>query len=369
MRKIRVLIIEDSRVIREFLEHIIASDPRLEVAASAESAEEGIEILDEVSPDVISLDIRLPRMNGFEATRRIMSEKPTPIVVCSASVEAEELNITMNALRAGALSVVEKPVGSTHADYQRLAQTLCAQLAIMSEVKVVRQRSFGSDGRLSVARTTDERAMTSRFPAAGADIRIVGIGASTGGPSAIVRLLTDLGEGFPLPVLLVQHITSTFLDGFVRWLDGVTPFSAVIAVHGEVPRPGKAYLAPADHHIELEGKRISISNGAPASFQRPSATTLFESLARSAGSAGIGILLTGMGDDGADGLLELRRAGGYTIAEHGSTAVVNGMPKAAVDRGAARECLPLDEIGPRILQLVQACKEVPDGRISSSSHR
>jgi two-component system, chemotaxis family, protein-glutamate methylesterase/glutaminase len=366
MKKIRVLIIEDSPVVRQFLEHIIGSDPRLEVAASVGSAEEGLDVLHKVSPDVISLDIRLPGMSGFDATRRIMSERPTPIVVCSASVESEDLKITMNALRAGALSVVEKPVGVTRDDYQHLAQTLCTQLAIMSEVKVVRQRSSSRD--VSAVRNGMVSVLPAVRPAGISPIKIVGIGASTGGPNAVVKVLADLGGAFPVPVLLVQHIMTTFLEGFVAWLGNVTPFTVVIGRHGETVTPGKVYVAPADRHIELDGERILISNKPAVSNQRPSATTLFQSMARTAASAGLGVLLTGMGDDGADGLLALRKAGGYTIAEDESTSVVYGMPKAAVDRGAACECLPLQDIAPRLLQIVGAAQEVPNGRPSPGPH-
>src|SRR5580698_4172507 len=139
MKKIRVLIVEDSSVIRQFLEHIIARDPRLEIAGAVETAEEALRILERVSPDVVSMDIRLPGMNGFEATQKIMRERPTPVVVVSASVEKADLQITMNALRAGALTVLEKPVGTTSAEYEAMAQKLCTQLAIMSQVKVVRR--------------------------------------------------------------------------------------------------------------------------------------------------------------------------------------------------------------------------------------
>ena len=216
MKKIRVLIIEDSQVIRQFLEHIIGSDPRLEVAAAVGSAEEGLEILHQVSPDVVSLDIRLPGMNGFEATRKIMSEKPTPIVVCSASVEAEDLNITMNALRAGALAVVEKPVGIARAEYQALAQRLCTQLAIMSDVKVVRQRAFAAKEPILPPKRTAPPVLRRDPLMAGVtgNIKILGIGASTGGPNAVVRILTNLGTDFQLPVLLVQHMMPSFLEGF-----------------------------------------------------------------------------------------------------------------------------------------------------------
>jgi two-component system, chemotaxis family, protein-glutamate methylesterase/glutaminase len=359
MKKIGVLIVEDSAVVRQLLEHIIGGDPRLEIVAVATSAEEALEILQHISPDIISLDIRLPGMNGFEATRRIMRDKPTPIVVCSASVEAEDLKITMTALRAGALAVVEKPVGTTRDDYERIARTLCTQLAIMSEVKVVRQRGFtAAASRTSRKDVQRHTARSSARETHGTPLRVLGIGASTGGPNAVVQVLTDLGPRFPLPVLLVQHMMPSFLAGFASWLESVTPFRAVIARNGEIVVSGTVYLAPPDYHLQLEADRIRLTQDPPASLQRPSATVMFQSMARTLGDSGLGILLTGMGDDGADGLLELRRAGGYTVAEHESTAVVYGMPRAAVDRGAACDCLPLNDIAPRIRELVSAALEV-----------
>jgi two-component system chemotaxis response regulator CheB len=357
MKKVGVLIVEDSDVVRQLLHHIISSDPRFEVLAAAASAEDALDMLERVSPDVISLDIRLPGMNGFEATRQIMRTRPTPIVVCSASVESEDLKITMNALRAGALAVVEKPVGTTRAEYDRLAQTLCTQLAIMSDVKVVRQRAFATT-------TPIQKKVVGPPVRSGSTLglrqapRVLGIGASTGGPNAVVQVLTDLGRDFPLPILLVQHMMPSFLAGFVTWLESATPCRrALITSGGELVAPGAVYVAPPDRHLELDGDRIRLSDAPPVSVQRPSATVMFQSLARAAGASGVGVLLTGMGDDGADGLLELRRSGGHTVAEHESTAVVYGMPKAAVDRGAASECLPLMDIGPRILGLVSAAQE------------
>jgi two-component system chemotaxis response regulator CheB len=359
MKKISVLIVEDSAVVQQLLQHIIGSDPRLETLATASSAEEALDMMQRITPDVISLDIRLPAMNGFEATRRIMRDKPTPIVVCSASVESDDLKIAMTALRAGALAVVEKPVGTTRENYERLAGTLCTQLAIMSEVKVVRQRGFldGSPARSNVSSPHGTRAGSGVRAASAGPLRIVGIGASTGGPNAVVQVLNDLGGDFPLPVLLVQHMMPSFLPGFAAWLESVTPFRAVIARNGDVVKPGTVYVAPADYHLHLETDRVGLTQDPPASLQRPSATMLFRSMARSAGDAGLGILLTGMGDDGADGLLELRRAGGHTMAESESTAVVYGMPKAAVDRGAACECLPLPDIGLRTRALIGAARK------------
>ena len=209
MRKIRVMIIEDSDVVRMLLEEIIGRDSRLEVAASVSSAEEALRLIHKVAPDVISLDIRLPGMNGFQATKRIMSERPTPIVVVSASVEKEDLKVSMNALKAGALAIVEKPVGTTRSDYQEMADQLCTQVAIMSAVKVVRQRRPPSPS--PAARPSGPPAYRVRKDGA---FRVLGIAASTGGPNALERLLGGLPADFPLPILVVQHITPSFLEGF-----------------------------------------------------------------------------------------------------------------------------------------------------------
>jgi two-component system chemotaxis response regulator CheB len=348
MKKIRVLIVEDSPVFRQFLEHIIAQDPRLEIAGAVETAEEALRILDRVSPDVISMDIRLPGMNGFQATQRIMQERPTPVVVVSASVENADLRITMNALQAGALTVLEKPTGVTSNGYEELADRLCTQLAIMSQVKVVRRRvETRSAARL------DGRPVTPR----GSGRRVLGIASSTGGPAALVQLLGGLGAAFPLPILIVQHIASSFLEGFASWLDDVCPFSVEIVRDGSLIAPGKIYLAAQDHHLRVEYGFLRADRGQPVCAQRPSGTVLFESMASAYGSQALGVVLTGMGDDGAEGLLRVRQRGGYTIAEDESTAIVYGMPAEAVRLGAVSESLPLPAIAPRILELTAARSE------------
>jgi two-component system chemotaxis response regulator CheB len=280
-------------------------------------------------------------MNGFEATQQIMRERPTPVVVVSASVEREDLQITMNALRAGALTVLEKPAGVTSGDYESLAERLCTQLAIMSQVKVVRRRI---DTR-PVARP--DRRPAPRL----ASFRALGIVSSTGGPNALVQVLGGLGAGFPLPILLVQHIAGSFLEGFAAWLDGVCPFSVEIVRDRSVTAPGKVYLASQDHHLRAEYGFVRLDRALPVCAQRPSGTVLFESMASAFGSQALGVLLTGMGEDGAEGLLRVRQNGGYTIAEDESTAVVYGMPAEAVRLGGVSESLPLPAIASRILEL------------------
>jgi two-component system chemotaxis response regulator CheB len=342
-QKIRVLIVEDSLVVRELLKHIIGLDARFEVVGAVESAEEALGLLDVVQPDVISLDIRLPGMNGLDATLQIMAKRPTPIVVVAANVDDDELNIAMNALRAGALAVVEKPVGVTNAAFEAMAQHLCTQLAIMSQVKVVRQ---GIDRGLRFG--TAEPPVTRR-PAKG--YSLLGIVSSTGGPQALVQLLGSLGHDFPLPILLVQHITASFLEGFVSWLAGVTPFKVRIAQDGDVPEAGIVYVPPADRHLAVKGGKLELVDSPPLHSQKPSGSVLLSSLAKDTGRRAIGVILTGMGSDGADGMAELHKAGGHTIAEDESTCVVYGMPAAAAKLGAVKDMLPLPNIAPRLIQL------------------
>ena len=304
MKKIRVLIVEDSCVIRELLEHIIGRDPRLEIAAAVGSAEEALRVLRRVSPDVISMDIRLPGMNGFEATQRIMADRPTPIVVVASGVESEELKITVKALEAGALAVFEKPAGPGSSHYEALANQLCTQLAIMSQVKVIRRHGIypSRPPQRSSAKHSNE-------------YRVIGLVSSTGGPSALTQLLGSLGPDFPLPILLVQHIASNFLEGFATWLQSVCPFSVKIVENRDPISPGTVYLATRDRHLRLGFDCVEADRSDPVCLQRPSGTVLFESMANVLGKQALGVLLTGMGEDGAEGLLRVRQGGGYTIAE------------------------------------------------------
>lgn len=350
--RVRVMIVEDSLVVRQLLTHIVGRDPRLEVVAAVASGEAALAEIATVRPDVISMDIRLPGIDGLETTRRIMAEQPTPIVVIADSVEDSSLSISMNALRAGALSVVEKPVATTHAGYDAVAAEICTQLRIMAEVPVIRRRPIGAEW--SRRRSAD--------PSAPVEPRrlmesftVAAIAASTGGPPALARVIGALPLDFPLPILLVQHMGPAFMEGFAAWLDGVVALPVALARDGARAEPGHVYVAPGDRHLELgPGFVLRISDAPPVGGQRPAATVLFRSVARHAGARGIGLLLTGMGEDGALGLLDLYRTGAATVAEDESTAVVFGMPAAAIRLSAARSILPLDRIAAHLMRLAQS---------------
>lgn len=355
---VRVMIVEDSAVIRELLTCMISRDPRLEIVAVVGSGERALSVMNAVRPDVISMDIRLPGIDGLETTRRVMAESPTPIVVVAANAEAEESRISMNALQAGALAVLEKPVGTTTDALEAFGQRLCTQLAIMSRVKVITRRPIKpltpipAPDRAEVRRTNLTPAHTPAPRPHQGQHEMLGVVASTGGPNALVQLFRGLGSDFPLPILLVQHITSCFAKAFVEWLDDVCGLRVVEAADGIRPQPGHIYAAPADQHLVLRARRLRLTDGPLVSMQRPSGTILLQSMAEDLRASALGVVLTGMGDDGAAGLRAIRDAGGHTIAEHESTAVVYGMPAAAAALGAAREQLPLPMIAPRLSDLV-----------------
>jgi two-component system chemotaxis response regulator CheB len=350
--RIRVMIVEDSPVVRRLLRHILAREPQLDLVAEVGSAEEALRELPRVRPDVISMDIRLPGMDGLEATRRIMAEQPTPIVVIADAVKDSSLHISMNALRAGALTVVEKPVGTTSESYEALAEDICTQLRIMSEVPVIRRRSPPDRPSSAGAGRWRVPLPPARRPG------VIAIAASTGGPPALARLLGALPADFPLPILVVQHMGAPFMEGFAAWLDGQVALKVALAVDGEMAAPGRVYVAPGDRHLMLmPGGALRLGAGPPEDGQRPAATVLFRSLAQAAGPHGLGILLTGMGEDGARGLVELKREGGLTMTEHESTAVVYGMPAAAVRLGGSDLSLPLEQIGPQLLRVVEGTRE------------
>jgi two-component system chemotaxis response regulator CheB len=342
MPALRVLVTEDSVVARALLVSIINRDPDLEVVGEARDGEQAVELAAQLRPDVITMDVHMPKLDGLEATRRIMAGTPTPIVVISA-IDPKDVRLSFEALDSGALAVLAKPTGPTAPDFATRANEITTTIKTMSGVRVVTRRP-----KLAAAPTPAPAA-----PARTAGRRrvdVVAIGSSTGGPDALGKIVGALPAGAPVPILIVQHITVGFHQGLVDWLNNVTPLKVKLGVEGESVRAGEVVIAPGEHHMTVDsGRRIKLIDEPPVRGHRPSATKLFQSVTKVYGANALGVILTGMGDDGADGLVELKNAGGWVIGQDEATCVVYGMPREAAVRGAVTEVLPLGEIADGIV--------------------
>jgi two-component system chemotaxis response regulator CheB len=345
---IRVLVVEDSPVVREFLIYILEADPDIEVAGTAHDGEEALKAVERVKPDVVTMDIHMPKLNGFDATRRIMETRPTPIVIVSGSSTAEEVATTFHALEAGALAIVPRPKGIGHPEHEATAKELVQAVRLMSEVRVVRRWPRSKAGS---AAASAPRVRTSKAPA---EIRVVAVGASTGGPIVLQTILSRLHDDFPVPVLIVQHMAPGFAEGFVEWLAQTAKFPAHIAGPGELMLPGHAYVAPDGLHMGVRsGGWITLGKDAPENGLRPSVSYLFRSVAQVYGPHAAGVLLTGMGKDGSEELKLLKDQGAITIVQDMESCVVSGMPGEALKLDAATYVFPPDRIATALASLVK----------------
>lgn len=347
---IRVLVADDSPTVRYHLTSMINETPGLRVVGEARDGHEAVLMTESLRPDVISMDINMPRMDGLEATRRIMAQYPTPVVVVSALLESD-IELSFQAIQAGALAVVEKPPDRQNPTFAEKQRQLVKTLVAMSGVKVIHRRQTDPlNGSASSLRETKVSARTRALP------EVVAIGASAGGPSALSKLLHELPVGFPVPIVIAQHMPPEFIPGLARWLSKVSPLGVQVAKHGLVLEPGVVNLSPASSHLSVarNGKILEarlISEQGPHRYQ-PSVNVLFESVAEACGANAIGLLLTGMGDDGADGLLTMRRAGARTFAQDEHSSIVFGMPGAAIQRGGVEYILSLSELPDALLKLL-----------------
>lgn len=343
---IRVLIAEDSATCLSLLTEIIESDSRLQLVATANHGAEAVRITRELRPDVVVMDIHMPVMDGFEATRQIMTDTPTPIVIVSGSLDVKQVAVSMQALRLGALALLPKPSLIGEVDFDEMARQFTSSIHSMAGVRVVRRWS---------AALAPGSAPPPPPPIAAAvrPLELIAIAASTGGPGALYRIFSDLPADFPVPILVVQHIAHGFVGGLAAWLDGASPLRVKVATSLERMSPGTVYLAPDDVHLGLRDKyTLEISNAEPVAGFRPSGTYLFNSVARHYGKTALGLVLTGMGDDGVPGLRAMHAAGAPVLAQDEETSVVFGMPGAAVAAGVADVTLPLEMIAARLSRLV-----------------
>jgi two-component system chemotaxis response regulator CheB len=290
------------------------------------------------------MDIQMPHLNGFEATKRIMTEAPTPIVICS-SLDVRDVTVSLEALRAGALAVLAKPGGPGTQQFEQESRHFVATVKAMARVKIVRR----NQPRVSKAAETVVRPPPRRI----ARPEVVGVVASTGGPAALHHIFHALPAGFRPPVLVVQHIAIGFAEGLAHWLDGASKLHVKVAEDAERLEAGTVYVAPDNRHLGATSDgRVLLSDAPPVGGFRPSGSYLFESLAHAFGGAALGLVLTGMGRDGTDGLRALREAGGTVIAQDEASSDVFGMPAAAINEGLAHLVLPLRAIASQLTELV-----------------
>ena len=345
MDPIRVLVVDDSAVMRGIMTQVINAQPDMTVAAVASDPLVAMERLRTARPDVIALDVEMPRMDGLEFLGKLMAWRPLPVVMVS-SLTARGAETTLRALELGAVDFVAKSQIVTAQDFEAYAAEIADKLRAAAAARVVRKPLAGprAPARASLARATD---------LASGD-RLVVIGASTGGVEALREVLTPLPEAMP-PILIAQHMPAGFTRSFAQRLDGMCEIGVKEAEDGEPLRRGTAYLAPGGMHLVLGGRagrlETRLSTEPPVNRHRPSVDTLFRSAAQAAGGRCIGVMLSGMGGDGAEAMLELRRRGAHNIAQDEASCVVFGMPKQAIALQAVHAVLPLREISRRLAEL------------------
>jgi two-component system chemotaxis response regulator CheB len=349
---IRVVVVDDTPTVRELLVAILQSAGGIQVVGVGSNGRDAIRLTKRLRPHVVTMDVVMPQMDGLEATRHIMREVATPIVIVTGGLMRAEEDLTFEALRAGALTVVRTPGLADPEGCEKVVQTV----RLMAGVPVVHH--WGNGGRRS------RSSLVTKPPPPPIDVKVqdgvqmIGIAASTGGPSALARVLRRLPTDFPVPILVVQHITRGFITGLAEWLSGETRLRVGVANHGDVPQPGAVLLAPDDYHLQVSARGdVELCKEPPYKGLRPSANFLFRSLAQTYGPRAMGVVLTGMGDDGIEGLQILHQAGGLTMAQNEESCVVYGMPREAVMQGVVVRVLTPDQIAVTLEHIVS--KEHP----------
>ncbi|GAA2582209.1 chemotaxis-specific protein-glutamate methyltransferase CheB [Winogradskya consettensis] len=359
---IRVVVVEDSATMRHLLRESLAADPDLQVVGEALDGREAVDMVGRLRPDVVTMDMMLPTMSGLVATEHIMAEFPTPILVVS-SADRQELFSTYNALAAGAVDVLEKPRGD--ASDAGWGRRLCSSVRLVSRIRVITHPRARLDGRTSSSAPVPAPVAPPVAVPDPSSLRLVAVGASTGGPGALTDLLRSLPSGFRTPVLCVQHIAASepFAVAFSDWLAGQSGRAVSYAVDGTPVRSltGQVVMAPPDRHMLIRDGVLRLSSAPPRHSCRPSVDVLFESVATEYGPSAAGCLLTGMGRDGAEGLLRMRKLGAVTFAQDEASCVVYGMPREAALLGAAAHIMAPARISAQLATLSSASSRTPGG--------
>ncbi|MCY7335313.1 MAG: response regulator [Chamaesiphon sp.] len=348
MSPIKVLLVEDSLIALELLQRLLKSSPEVEIVGTARNGREALELIPQVNPSVICTDLHMAPIDGLELTQAVMAKFPRPILVISNSVQEDDTRNIFGLLQAGAVDIFPKPTSGDYREYEQVKQRLLAKIKMLSQVTVKARAS--SQLRATSASANINAPGTSRA---------IAIGASTGGPQAIHKLVTSLPQDFPIPVICAQHIGDGFLTGLISWLKEDAHLNIKVAQIGETPAPKTVYFAPERAHLEFDAQgKFIYSNFTTSTGTCPSIDALFRSVARIYGSSSASILLTGMGTDGVAGTKAVAAAGGMTIAQDEQSCLVFGMSKLAIDSGSVGHILSLSEIAPFLLTKVANCQLV-----------
>lgn len=337
-RKIKVLVVEDSPTVGLYLEYLLESDPEIEVIGNVKNGKLAVEFVEKKKPDIITMDIDMPVMNGYDATRAIMSTNPVPIIIVTASRNAKKQSTSMEALAAGALTVIQKPEDIKAGIETEQNRKMVSMIKIYSQVRVVRRRHIEKLSKISRRKPCECKVCNialCRFE----DRKYVAIGISTGGPEVLKTLFSNISANFPLPIVVVQHITEGFLESMVAWLNSSSQAKIKVARHGEVLLPGHIYFAPNKYQMGINYNKVDLKRPNSKIKICPSVEYLFSSLLAEKGRHTIAMLLTGMGSDGAKELKSLKDAGALTIAQDEESSLVYGMPEKAVQMDGANYVL------------------------------
>ena len=336
---VKVLVIDDSPLAREMISTILNTDTDIEVIGMSSNGKEAIEFLKDnpIKPDIITCDIQMPIMNGFETIEHIMAYNPIPILIVTMLDKDENF---MKALKLGALDIIQKPEPDSWEEIPKIGIELIEKVKLLSRVNVV----IHLDGKKKDKKT--EEKITTKDKQKFQQNKIIGIASSTGGPTTLLRLFKTLPADFEPPILVVQHMSEGFfIKGLIDWFRNSIKIPIIQAQNGDSIKNGHIYISPINSHLKIHGSTIILDDSAPVKNQKPAADILFTSLAQSYGENCIGIVLTGIGDDGSEGIRKIKEAGGYTIAQDEETSTVFGMPKAAIDTGCIDKILALEDIG------------------------
>lgn len=349
----RVLLVEDSLIAQAILKRILNASGNVEVVGVAKTGLEALLMIPQLNPDVICTDLHMPQMDGLQFTYEVMAKTPIPILVISASVQEEDTKNVFALLDAGAVDIFPKPLIQDISEYEAIQAALVQKIQVLSGVRVFTRYRKSPTAVPQTLVTLPP--MSARALGQVSRVKVVAMGASTGGPQALKTILAALPADWPTPILVVQHISFGFLQGLIDWLMLHCALPIRIAKAGEMPQRGVIYFPPERMHLNIDHRgQFAMSAGPKVDGHRPSVTAMMESVARYYRGAALGVLLTGMGRDGADGLAAIAQAGGHTIAQNEATSVVFGMPKEAIALNGARQVLPVEQIAAAMQRQVLA---------------